>query len=156
MKKTIYLLAFLAASVTFVSCHDDDDDHPDPNPFPVDQQLEDKWHLLNVSGGIAGTTDEYGVNEIVYDFDTETHTVQVTNTNTNEAKVDFFDSGTYNYTFEVNVITPQSCTETIAIDGTDLGCYSFADSRLTLMQIGADVYTLIFEREPQIIPFERH
>ena len=154
MKKTLYLFAFLAFSTTLVSCHDDDDNNSGPTSFPFDEQLEGKWHLVTVSGGIEGTIDNYAFNEIVYDFDTETHTVKVMNTNTNETKVDFFDSGTYHYTFEVNTITPESCTQTIVINGTDLGCYSFEANQLTMTQIGDDVYTLNMEREPQVIPFD--
>lgn len=154
MKTKTFLIAFLLCGFSLVSCHDDDDGNPGPVSYPIDQQLEGKWHLTNVSGGIAGTDDDYSFNEIVWDFHTEQHTVTVTNMNTDPQKIDFFDSGTYNYTFNANTSTPELCAQTIAIDGVNLGCYEFEFSSFTMSQVESDGYLLQLEREPQIIPFD--
>lgn len=151
--KKLYLFALLLCGFSLVSCHDDDDNNQGPVSFPVNQQLEGKWHLTNVSGGIGGTTDNYSINEIVWDFDTETHTVTVANANTDPQKVDFFNSGTYSYTFNENTTTPQLCLQNLAVNGTNLGCYSFEAATLTLSQIEADGYSLQLIREPEVVPF---
>lgn len=152
--KRLYLLTLLLCGFSLVSCHDDDDNNdPGPVSYPIDQQLEGKWHVTSVTGGIGGTSDEYEFSEIVWDFHTQLHTVTVTNQNTDPQKVDFFDSGTYNYGFNANTTTPQLCTQNIAIDGVNLGCYEFEPGTFTMSQIESDGYLITLMREPQIIPF---
>lgn len=140
--------------MTLVSCHNDDDHAAPMLLFPLDSQMEGEWHLTNVEGGFGGRHYDFPAGEIVWDFHTQTHTVTVDNNNTDEAKVDFFDSGTYSYAIIKNPQNPGNCAYKIVIKGTNLGCYGFAGDTFTMSQAGLDGYTLRLIREPQVIPYE--
>lgn len=154
MKRTLKLCAFLLCFMTIAACHDDDNNNPD-YPTTYNPKMEGKWHLINVSGGIQGISEDFAYEEIVWDFDTANLKVTVHNTNTDPQKADSFDSGTYDFNITPNTVTPQNCSLNIVVNSINMGCYAFSPNEFTMSQIEADGYMLQFVREPQVIPFDK-
>ncbi len=138
--KKLLLLSF--ASLLAIGCNNDDDNSPSNG----DGSLFHAWTLINVDGGFAGTNDNFNEGVIVWTFNQQAGTVTVVNNNTNEAAVDYFESGTYEFEFVPNEISPEQCSESLNIDTTEFGCYDIQGTQMTLNQHMADGYVLTFER----------
>jgi hypothetical protein len=147
--KLLTLMTFFA----LVGCHDDDNDYVPVYTPPVTENVDGAWELSNVSGGIAGTNDDFAPGEVTWIFNEENHTVEVLNNNTDEDKVDFFDSGTYNYGVVINQTTPELCGFNFSIDGVNLGCFTITEEQFTMSMVEADGHMITLKR-PQIIPFD--
>lgn len=132
VSKTVKLLSafFLVA---LVSCNNSDSDNDN-----VPTTIDGTWRLASVTGGIAGTHDEFN-GEITWTFDNNGN-VAVSNSNTDDTKVDFMDTGDYLYNFAPNPSTPESCSEAMFIDGVSYGCYSIDDNTMVLNQVENDGY----------------
>ena len=138
MKRITLLIAFMALTLVS-SCKNDDDAVTGPSP------VQNSWYLINVTGGIAGTSYNFEPGTITWKFGNSNDTVIIDNKNTDASKEDFFSSGTYHYSFVTNTVTPQNCSETLKVDNMDFGCYSFGPTGyLTLTQTEADGFTLTF------------
>lgn len=134
-------------------CNDDDHDYVPIYAPPTTEDIEGAWELSNVSGGIVGANDTYMPGEVTWIFNEENHTVTVFNNNTDDNKVDFFDSGTYDYEVVINPATPELCGFNFAIDGLNLGCFTVTEAQFTMSMIEADGHMITLVR-PQIIPFD--
>jgi hypothetical protein len=130
-------LAFF--TITIFSCNSSDNNSND------DTTLQGDWRLVTVTGGIAGTHDEFDQELVQWTFNAN-GTVTVFNTNTNDNKVDFMDSGDYVYSFMPNPATPQSCTEALVIDGVSFGCQSINGNTMTLSQVENDGYLVTLQK----------
>ncbi|GAB4232992.1 MAG: hypothetical protein Tsb0034_06040 [Ekhidna sp.] len=82
------------------------------------EEVQGAWHLMNVSGGLAGIDDRFEKEEIVWDFNEKK--VEIKNTNTDETKQDIFESGTYTYG-----ITKEFEGYHLQIDDNNLGLITF-------------------------------
>lgn len=103
-----------------------------------------QWKLVNVDGTFAGIHDAFSSGTIIWDFNPITQTVTVTNNNTNSNLWDLFDTGVYNYHF-VNV-PDAPCSQSIDIDGTVYGCYTFLNDSLVIDQSIADGFAITLKR----------
>lgn len=99
------------------------------------------WKLVNVSGGIAGTNDDFADGLITWKFNAN-HTVTITNNNTDDSKQDILESGTYDYVFNTNEATPELCAINISIGGTNMGCYTVTATQFTMSQVESDGYLI--------------
>ena len=140
MKKIVYLLA-TASALLLAGCSSDDESPNTINPPDYDGP----WYLVNVSGSIAGISDD--IENVTWNFNEEENTVTVTNNNTDDTDEDFFASGTYSVTFEEDA-DAQDCNYTVKIQTTDFGCIDIDEDTMTFTQQVADGYILTFERVP--------
>ncbi len=147
MKKLLFI--FLAFPM--MGCRDDDA-APIVSYTPINETFTGRWELRNVSGGIAGTSDDFSPGEILWVIDPETHTVQVTNTNPDPNDEDFFDSGLYPYQIVINPATPEICGFNLEIGGVNLGCFTVSENEFKLSMIEADGHVLTLRR-PQNLAF---
>lgn len=140
--KTAQLLSAIFCFALLSACHHDDD--PIYTLPTTNKAFEGEWFLVQVNGSIAGTQDSFPEGEIIWNFNTANHTVTITNNNTDPDAVDLFDSGTYTYSIQANTVTPEICSESIFVDNTGLGCFTFDQDNLTLSQVENDGYELHF------------
>lgn len=103
-----------------------------------------QWKLVNVSGTFAGISDDFAEGTITWDFNPITQTVTVTNSNSNPDLWDVLETGIYTYQFVNNPELP--CGESININGTPYGCYSFANDSLVIDQSIADGFKITLKR----------
>ena len=135
--KNLKLLSFLMIIGLFNSCSVDDDYNNNPS-------LLGAWNLVEVSGTIAGTTDEFALGTIVWNFSTSE--VAVLNTNTNDSLQDGFDSGTYDYILANTPASNSICNQTIAFAADDTRCIEFSNNVLIITENIADAVTYKFIR----------
>jgi hypothetical protein len=139
--KKIRLITLLLSMILLSACQSDNDSPEDNDPT-----LGGTWKLTAVYGGIAGTHDTYPAGMISWEFNTTSQTVTVLNTNTDDMKQDLLDSGTYNYSFSPNTVTPDTCDEVLLIGGVSYGCYDIGSEMLTLNQVETDGFMVTLER----------
>ena len=135
--KNLKLISLLLIIGLFNRCTIDDD--YDNNPT-----LLGAWNLVEVSGTIAGTTDEFPLGAIVWNFDTSE--VAVLNTNTNDSLQDGLDSGTYDYILANTPTSNSICNQTIAFAADDTRCIEFSTNVLIITENIADAVTYKFIR----------
>lgn len=140
MKKLIYLFAAVSA-LAFTGCSDDENTNNDINP----PDYSGPWALINVSGSIAGVSDD--IENVTWNFNTDENTVTVTNANTDETDEDFFENGTYSVTLQEDE-NAQDCNYNLRINSTDFGCIAIDGDAMTFTQQAADGYILTFEKVP--------
>lgn len=149
------LLLFTFFSLLILAgCNDDDNNYIPIYAPPTTQDIDGAWDLANVSGGIAGTSDDFAPGEVTWVFNDQNQTVQVFNSNTDENRVDFFDSGTYDYQVVINQATPELCGFNFEIDAVNLGCFTITEEQFTMSMIEADGHIITLKR-PQVIPFKQ-
>jgi len=136
--KKIQLISLFAIMILF-SCNNDDDNSNDTS-------LRGVWKLIEVNGTIAGIRDQFEPGTIQWNFNTSNTTFTVVNNNTDESKQDVFESGTYNYSITNNDMTPEICTRSLVLDGTNYGCYIVTTTTLQINQGEADGIILKFIR----------
>ncbi|MFT3794226.1 hypothetical protein [Flavobacterium sp.] len=145
--KTVKLLT-LALSLVLLSCSDNDDKEPTQQivtPQPT-ASINGTWHLVNVNGGFGGTSDDFPVGMITWEFNQAQQTVTVVNNNTDPQAQDILPSGTYDYDFVANEATPEICNTNIKIGNTNLGCYSIGSQTFVMSQIEADGFEIRLHR----------
>jgi hypothetical protein len=135
MKILRFLLLILIVSL-YNSCTVDDDYESNPT-------LLGSWNLIEVSGTIAGTTDQFEYGLITWNF--EEGTVTVVNNNTDESLLDGFDSGNYDFLSSVNP-TAESCSRTLSFSPEDVNCIAYDYENLVISQNIADGLTFRFIR----------
>lgn len=115
----IILITFFSV-LTFSSCSLGENDEQ--------QQIQKTyWHLINVSGGVAGVDHDFPLNQIIWSFNETTLKLTVTNTNTDTTVEDGFDSGVYNY----SVIT-SGVDEYVVINSNELGQLTVTETNLVI------------------------
>ncbi|OIQ18622.1 MAG: hypothetical protein BM557_06770 [Flavobacterium sp. MedPE-SWcel] len=137
MKKI--LLLSITTLLLCVGCSDDDS-APAVNP------LNASWNLTNVSGSLLGIDQDIEEGLIVWAFNTTNNTVTVVNNNTDEDVTDFFESGTYNYSYETNYIGIETCAESLKVNDINFGCQNITGNTMILSDIAADGYQLTFTK----------
>lgn len=144
MKRIIPVFVILIITLA-ASCSDDDNMNPvfyNSNT----QEADGKWHLIQVTGGIAGINHLFEPSTITWTFSENDDSVTVENTNINESLQDFFDSGTYNISVLANDQVPANCNFLLIIDNVDFGCRDIVNDNMTLTQQVADGYELKFTK----------
>lgn len=142
MKKFIVLLVALSASF-LTAC--DEDLAATPVNNPPAEFADGEWHLVQVTGSIAGINHTYEPGTITWTFNDD-GTVDVINTNTNDNLTDFFETGNYEFTFAPNEDTPDMCAEVLMIENINFGCQVANDEEMTLTNTWADGYQLRFTK----------
>ena len=146
MRQIVILFAVLFTGI-ITSCSDDNE----PTQFvnhtynnnDTQETADGEWHLVQVTGSIAGINHLYEPGTITWTFNDNT-TVDVINTNTNDALTDFFDSGNYAYSFEENVDAPEMCDSVLFLNGLNFGCQDIDGNTMLLTNTWADGYQLKF------------
>jgi hypothetical protein len=139
--KTIRLLTLLFCTLILNSCNNGDNNDYENQPV----SLEGGWTLKKVQGGIGGINQEFDDQMITWTFNAN-GTVSVWNTNTDNTKIDFFETGDYDFDFQPNTVTPDSCAEALFLDGVSFGCHSISGNTLILNQVENDGYQLTLRR----------
>ena len=135
-----YLILVLTCFIAFTNCSDND------TPAPV-KIVEIYWSLTNVSGGIAGTDEDFPLNTIKWRFDEVNNILNVENDNTDDTKPDGLDSGDYDY----SVLTENNQTF-LVIDSNEIGRFTVTQTQLiidendTSVGTGADGYVYTFSK----------
>lgn len=137
MKKFI-LSIILLAGVFAASC-DEDSTTPANNP----QTMNGKWHLVDISGSIAGGHHALEPGTITWAFGDDGLLV-VQNNNTNESIEDFFESGTYTYSYIPNEDSPEMCAQVLMVNSINLGCQVGNAQEMIITNTWADGYQLKF------------
>ncbi len=114
------------------------------NSSAATEPIAGQWKLVSVNGTFAGIHDNFTEGLITWNFNPATQKVTVVNNNTNPNSWDMLDTGVYSYQFVNNPDAP--CAESIEIDGSVYGCYSFANDSLVIDQSVADGYTICLKR----------
>ncbi len=100
----------------------------DSNPA-TSQKVRYLWHLISVTGGVAGVDEQFSLNTVVWAFDDATKTLVVDNKNTDDTKEDGLDSGSYAYT----VLDVDGNTY-LSIEGNEYGSFEISQNILTINQ----------------------
>jgi hypothetical protein len=140
--KKLSLLSLLLPAVMITSCSDDEQTAA-TNPDPVG--IGAKYSLINVSGSIAGVSNNFEPGTITWQFNEENNTVTVVNNfdDNNGMVEDFFTSGTYSFIQVEGGSPSNTCQTTFEADGIELGCFSEAeDGTIIFNQQYADGYAL--------------
>lgn len=105
------------------SCSLNDNDNATP------QEIKYLWHLVKVTGGIAGVNEQFETNVITWSFNNETETLVVNNKNTDDSIEDSLDSGTYSFS-----VLEENNTTYLIIDDIELGSFEVSGNILTINQ----------------------
>jgi hypothetical protein len=135
MKKLHFFIALIIFTLQ-INCSSDSSRSTDP--------IAGVWKLVNVKGTIVGIDDNFPPGIITWNFNPNTQTVTVVNNKTDPNLWDVLETGTYNYQFINNPDLP--CTESIEIDGSVFGCYTFANDSLIIDQSIADGFAITLKR----------
>ena len=110
MKKIIVIIALL---FSFFSCTTANEP-AEIKSLVVENSISGKWHLQNLSGGIAGVNLNFNPNDFVLEFNDINRTVTVTNSLQNN--VTTLNSGTYLYLIQNNL-----GSNFLIVNGTNIG-----------------------------------
>lgn len=135
--KSFKILSALLILFLTNSCTIDDD-------ATVDRTILGKWNLVQVSGTIAGITDDFDYGVVTWDFALQS--VIVTNNNVNDNLIATFESGIYSYQVSSVAVEAFSCIQTISFSADDLNCLQFDNNTLYISQNIADGITFKFIR----------
>lgn len=140
MKKSIILVFSCVFILTSCSVNNSD-------PLPP-QKVKYLWHLINVTGGIAGVDNQFTVDTVIWSFDDATQTLAVENKNTDDSLEDGLDSGSYTYS-----VLDQGGKTYLTVDGSEWGSFEILQNKLTINQNvkstgnGADDFIYTFQVE---------
>lgn len=87
-----YTLVLLISFVTFTNCSVNNDNNNTPPIIIITY-----WNLVNVSGGVAGISEDFPLNTIKWVFNEANATLNIENNNDDDTKPDGLDSGNYTY-----------------------------------------------------------
>lgn len=132
--KTLRYLSALLLFILISNCSNDDD-------ASIALTNESTWNLVKVEGSIAGVTHLFSSGTIQWTFNGDTETLEVVNTNTNEDLFDFYDSGTYSFSFENN-----GTDDILMIDGVEFGALTSTTNEMIIDQQINDGFVLTFNR----------
>ncbi|WOD43820.1 hypothetical protein [Hwangdonia lutea] len=144
MKKSIIIV--LSCFFMFSSCSTSEN--------PIDpQKVKYLWHLVNVSGGVAGVNETFSLDTIVWAFNDADKTLVVENNNDDDTIEDALDSGIYDF----DVIEGASGKTFLTINETEFGNFEISQSALTINQnitttgTGSDGFIYTFQRTIELI-----
>jgi hypothetical protein len=127
---TILLIGFLT------SCQKEnlfDSDKNVTRRFENSNQLTGKWTLVNIAGGIPGSSIGFSPGWITWKFNETTHSLEVINNNPNgNPAYDGLQTGNYTFT---NNITPSNCEtnfQSLAITNQFESCYNITNDTLII------------------------
>ena len=110
MKKIIVIITLFFAVVSCTTANEP----VEIKSLVVENSISGKWHLQNLSGGIAGVNLNFNPNDFVLEFNEINRTVTVTNSLQNN--VTTLNSGTYSYLLQNNL-----GTNFLIVNGTNIG-----------------------------------
>ncbi|MDC8004472.1 hypothetical protein POV27_10450 [Aureisphaera galaxeae] len=122
------LVYAMSLALLFVGCQSDDDGITTQNP-----NIEGDWNLVEVSGGLLGTEDTFDTGLILWNF--ADRKLEVTNRNTDPEAIDLYETGMYNFGFDMT-----SIPLTLTIGDATYTIDTFTDNELTLDDRVADGY----------------
>jgi hypothetical protein len=125
MKKIIFNLSLvLLVLLTFNSCKKEVP--ANGNPSKSSSELNGKWNLIRLYGGIMGTNEVHTAGEIEWTFNHQNSTVTVNNTVGNSSYY-YLPSGTYNYQKISN-----SNQNYLVIDANELGEFVISGNQMRI------------------------
>jgi hypothetical protein len=139
MKK---ILIPLIAALALISCNESDDSNSQ-------NSIAGNYNLVNVSGSIAGVSNDFDPGVIRWHIDGENQSLTVINNfdDNNGSIEDFMETGSYTFETTTNETAGQ-CNYKYLADDNDLGCLSIeTDGTLVFTQPYADGYILTLKPE---------
>jgi len=139
MKPTL-IIAFFSL-LTFTNCSIDNNTNETPKVYVT------YWHLINVSGGIAGVDNDFVMDKITWNFNEATGKLTVKNTNTDETIEDGLNTGTYTFS-----VTEVGSDKFLVVNSNEFGGLTFTETQLAIDQnkisngTGADGFIYTFKR----------
>lgn len=140
MKKSIILV--LSCFFILSNCSINNSD-----PLPP-QEVKYLWHLVKVTGGVAGVDEQFSTDTVIWSFDGDTQTLTVDNKNSDDTIEDGLDSGSYDYS-----VLDIDGTTYLSIDGNEFGSFETSQTTLSINQNlmstgnGADGFIYTFQVE---------
>ncbi|GAA3657223.1 hypothetical protein [Flavivirga jejuensis] len=142
MKLNLLIVLSCFFVLTNCSLNDDNNNIDDTVVFPT-------WHLINVTGGLAGIDDSFDLRTIIWTFNITDQVMTVVNNNTDDTKEDGLDSGTYNYS-----ILEEDEDDFLFVEEDEMGVLTLSqsqkfleiDENFTSEGDGADGFIYTFER----------
>lgn len=139
MKNYLIIACFCFFALTNCSLDNDNNNQP--------QVTRVLWNLKNVSGGVAGVSNDFNSGKIVWEFNEQTSKFTVSNTNGDSSIEDGLDSGTY--TYSVNEVGSKNY---ISINADEFGSITVTSTKLIINQnetstgSASDLYIYTFEK----------
>ncbi len=135
MKKISFLITVLIFTTLFGCSRDSESSTPNT--------ISGKWKLINVAGTFGGINNNFPAGMITWNFNPNTLTVDVVNNNTDPNLWDILETGSYSYHYVNNPDSP--CGESVEIDGSVFGCYTFVNDSLIIDQSIADGFAITLQ-----------
>lgn len=108
------------------------------NDTSVEAQIQQKWNLININGGLLGTDTNFPAGSITWEFADGTVTI-VNNNPLMGPMYDGFETGTYDYS-----IGDLNGYETLIVNEQDLGILEIQNQELTVDQRAVDGFQIKF------------
>ncbi|MEO9482599.1 MAG: hypothetical protein ABJG47_04110 [Ekhidna sp.] len=109
------------------------------NDSILETQIQKKWDLVNVNGGLAGVDTDFSAGSITWNFDGGKVTIE--NNNTSNAIYDGLKSGVYDYS-----IGEENDQKTLTVDGQNLGNVYILNKELVVDQRAVDGFQIRFKQ----------
>ena len=127
MKSVIYnLLILLLGLGLSTACQKETRQTSKSNKSAIPNNIDGKWSLVRMNGGITGADETHSVNEITWSFDTQNVTLTVNNT-VGSSTYYYLPSGTYPFQ---QISGPNG--NYLVIDGFELGRFTFSGNQMHL------------------------
>ncbi len=110
------------------------------NDTSIENQIQQKWDLINVNGGLTGIDQGFPVGSITWDFGKSDVTV-VNNNPLMNALYDGLASGTYDY-----IINEENDFKSLIVDDQNFGEVYISNDELILENRAADGFQLRFQK----------
>lgn len=127
--KTLKLLLPLLFLFATNSCSIDDETY-------VNTTYYGAWHLVEVSGTIAGSTHEFEYGTIVWNF--APNLITIVNNNNNEDLIDKFETGSYPFIVDDVIDEQYGCLQRISFSADDINCFQYNKDTMYITQNAAD------------------
>ena len=91
------------------------------------------WKLLYVNGPFEQASYYFEPSVVTWDFNPLSQMITVVNNNSNNNLNAVLETGVYSYEI-INNPDPNSCSQLLKINGTDMGCFSIVNDTLHINQ----------------------
>ena len=137
--KTIRILTLLFSIVFLTSCTNSDTTN---SQIQNNTTNFNSWKLLNVNGPFEQASYFFEPGVVTWDFNPLSQMITVVNNNSNNNLNAVLESGVYSYEI-INNSDPNSCSQLIKINGTEMGCFSIVNDTLRINQTYIDGFGVL-------------
>lgn len=117
----IKLLVVWCIALLLTNCAVSDDSN-------TEQNYKNLWHLINVSGGVAGVNENFELETIIWSFDEATSKLTVENNNQDDTIQDGIESGIYNY----SITSGEGGRSYLTVETNEFGLLTFSQNGMSI------------------------